>query len=310
MPSSDVKNYFFKNNRDLTFNNMSSQWGIDSFSSSNGAAYVDLDNDGDLDLVVNNINKPAFIYRNESNVKINHYLEIKLQGENKNTQGLGSKIYVFANSKQQYQEQMTAKGYQSSVTPVMHFGLGKDSIVDSLKIVWLSGKMQVLKNVKANQFITLNEKDAAANFKKPYLQTSLFEETKSPITYKDSSKDINDFKRQPLLINPLSYSGPCLVKGDVNNDKLDDIYVGGNNDKAGCLYIQQANGSFIQRQEACFRNDKASEDVDGLFFDANGDGYNDLYVVSGSIEPGQSLDIFQDRLYRKGLFCCGTKCNQ
>ncbi len=205
---------------------------------------------------------------------------------------------------------MTAKGYQSSVTPVMHFGLGKDSIVDSLKIVWLSGKMQVMKNVKANQLITLNEKDATANFKKTYSQPSLFEETKSPITYKDSSKNINDFKRQPLLINPLSYSGPCLVKGDVNNDKLDDIYVGGNNGKAGCLYIQQANGSFIQKHETCFENDKASEDVDGLFFDANGDGYNDLYVASGGYNNYEADDsLLQDRLYindGKGNF---TKSN-
>jgi hypothetical protein len=205
---------------------------------------------------------------------------------------------------------MTAKGYQSSVTPVMHFGLGKDSIVDSLKVIWLSGKMQVLKNVNANQFITLNEKDAAANFKKTYSQPSLFEETKSPITYKDSSKNINDFKRQPLLVNPLSYSGPCLVKGDVNNDKLDDIYVGGNNGKAGCLYIQKANGSFIQKKETCFENDKASDDVDGLFFDANGDGYNDLYVVSGGYNNYDADDsLLQDRLYindGKGNF---TKSN-
>jgi hypothetical protein len=298
MPSSDVKNYLFKNNGNLTFSKMSTEWGIDSFSNSNGAAYVDLDNDGDLDLVVNNINKPAFIYRNESDVRTNHYLEIKLLGKNKNTQGLDSKIYLFVNGKEQYQEQMTAKGYQSSVTPVMHFGLGKDSIVDSLKIIWLSGKMQVLKNVKGNQFVTLNEKDAGSTSKEPYSQPSLFEEIKSPITHKDTAKNINDFKRQPLLINPLSYSAPCLIKGDVNNDKLDDIYVGGGNGKAGCLYIQQVNGSFIQKKEACFESDKASEDVDGLFFDANGDGYNDLYVVSGGYDNYEADDsLLQDRLY-------------
>jgi hypothetical protein len=310
MPSSDVKNYLFKNNHDLPFSNMNNVWGIDSFSNSNGAAYADLDNDGDLDLVINNINEPAFIYRNESNDKLNHFIEIKLNGAGKNTQGLGAKVYVYANGKQQYQEQMTARGYQSSVTPVMHFGLGKDSIIDSLKITWLNGKTQLLKNVKANQFITLNEKDAIANSAKSSSQPTLFEEIKSPISYKDSSKNINDFKRQPLLVNPLSYSGPCLVKGDVNGDKLEDVYAGGGNGKGGALYIQQPDGSFIQKQESAFENDKLSDDVDGLFFDANSDNYNDLYIVSGgydNYQPGDSL--LQDRLYindGKGNF---TKSN-
>jgi len=310
MPSSDVKNYLFKNNHDLSFSNMNNVWGIDSFSNSNGAAYADLDNDGDLDLIINNINEPAFIYRNESNDKLNHFIEIKLNGAGQNTQGLGTKVYVYANGKQQYQEQMTARGYQSSVTPVMHFGLGKDSIVDSLKVIWLNGKMQVLKKLKANQFITLNEKDALANFVKPSLPPTLFEEIKSQISYKDSSKNINDFKRQPLLVNPLSYSGPCLVKGDVNGDKLEDVYAGGGNGKGGVLYIQRPDGSFIQKHEPAFENDKSSEDVDGLFFDANGDNYNDLYVVSGGYDNYQPDDsLLQDRLYindGKGNF---TKSN-
>ena len=298
MPSSDVRSYFFKNDGHLAFTNVSKQWGIDSFSNSNGAAYADLDNDGDLDLVVNNINKPAFIYRNESNHELNHFIEITLKGSGNNTQGLGAKVYLYSNGKQQYQEQMTAKGYQSSVTPVMHFGLGKDSIIDSLKIIWISGKMQFLQNLKANTFITINEKEASLNYTRPVASVALFEETRSPILYHDSSKNINDFKRQPLLINPLSYSGPCLIKGDVNGDKLEDVYVGGDAGKAGTLYIQQANGSFIQKHEPVFEMDKASEDVDGLFFDANNDGYNDLYVVSGGYDNYQPDDtLLQDRLY-------------
>ncbi len=298
MPSSNVKSYFFKNNDHLSFKDVSKLWGIDSFSNSNGAAYADLDNDGDLDLVVNNINKPAFIYRNESDVETNHFLEIRLNGEHGNTQGMQSKVYVYANGKQQYQEQMTAKGYQSSVTPVMHFGLGKDGVIDSLKIIWVSGKMQLLHNVKANQFITLNEKDATLNYIKPVVPSSLFESIKSPISYNDSSKNVNDFKRQQLLVNPLSYAGPCLVKGYVNGDKLEDIYVGGGIGKAGALYIQQENSSFIQKHETAFEVDKASEDVDGLFFDANNDGYNDLYIVSGGYDNYQPNDaLLQDRLY-------------
>ncbi len=298
MPSSDVSNYLFKNNANLSFRNMSRQWGIDSFSNSNGAAYADLDNDGDLDLVINNINKPAFIYRNESDKKLNHFLEINLEGTGNNTQGIGAKIYLYANGKEQYLEQITSRGYESSVSPVLHFGLGKDNVVDSLKIIWLSGKMQVLTNVKANQFITLKEKDAGEIYTIPATAASLFQEVKSPVTYHHAYTDINDFKRQLLLVNPLSFSGPCLVKGDVNGDKLEDIYAGGGVGQAGALYIQQKNGSFIQKVQAAFSIDKASEDVDGLFFDANGDGYNDLYVVSGGYDNYLADDsLLQDRLY-------------
>ena len=298
MPSSEVKNYLFKNEQNLSFSNMNNGWGIDSFSNSNGAAYVDLDNDGDLDLVVNNINKPAFIYRNESNTQKNHYLEIQLEGNGSNTQGLGAKIYLFNKGKQQYEEQMPARGFQSSVSPVMHFGLGKDSIIDSLQIIWLSGKMQVEKSLKANQLITLKEKNATSLYQKPVPLTPLFKEVAWPFSFEDSLKQINDFNRQPLLINPLSYTGTCLVKGDVNADKLDDVYIGGGNGKSGQLYLQQPDGSFIQKQELAFNLDKESEDVDGLFFDANGDGFNDLYVVSGGYDNYQPDDsLLQDRLY-------------
>ena len=298
MPSSNIKNYFFQNNGNLTFSNVSSQWGIDSFSNSNGAAYADLDNDGDLDLVVNNINKPAFIYRNETNDKENHYLEINLKGTGKNTQGFGAKIYAYTKGKQQYLEQMPARGYESSISPVMHFGLGKDSLIDSLKIIWQSGKMQELKNITANQFITLNENNAAEiNTINPN-PSPLFRQIKSPVDYKNIATNINDFKRQPLMINPLSFSGPCMVKGDVNSDKLDDIFIGGGSGQPGALYIQQKNGTFIKKDEPAFNKDKMSEDVDGLFFDANGDGYEDLYVVSGGYDHYAADDsLLQDRLY-------------
>ena len=298
MPSSNIKNYFFQNNGNLTFSNVSTQWGIDSFSNSNGAAYADLDNDGDLDLVVNNIDKPAFIYRNETNDKEKHYLEINLKGAGKNTQGIGAKIYVYAKGKEQYLEQMPARGYESSVSPVLHFGLGKDSMIDSLKIIWQSGKIQELKNITANQFITLDENNAAENDAVNENPPSLFMEMKSPLSYKNIATNINDFKRQPLMINPLSFSGPCMIKGDANGDKLEDIFIGGGYGQSGTLYIQQKNSTFIKKDEPDFDKDKMSEDVDGLFFDANGDGFEDLYVVSGGYDnylPNDSL--LQDRLY-------------
>lgn len=298
MPSSDIMSYFFKNNGNLIFSNVSRQWGIDSFSNSNGAAYADLDNDGDLDLVVNNIDKPAFIYRNETNDKLNHYLEINLRGSGKNTQGIGAKIYVYTKGKEQYLEQMPARGYESSVSPVLHFGLGKDTLLDSLKIIWQSGKMQELKNIKANRFITLNENDADKINVSVAKPPSLFNEIKSPVSYKNTVTNINDFKRQPLMVNPISFSSPCIAKGDVNGDKMEDVYVGGGIGQPGTLYIQQKNGSFIKKDEPDFNLDKMSEDVDALFFDANGDGFEDLYVVSGGYDnyaPNDSL--LQDRLY-------------
>ncbi|MEJ7684156.1 MAG: CRTAC1 family protein [Segetibacter sp.] len=159
IPSSEVVNYIFKNNGNLTFTNTNSQWGINIPSNSNGAVYADLDNDGDLDLVVNNINQPAFIYQNEASSQIkNHFLEIKLEGAGLNSQGLGAKVTLYVKDKKQYLEQMPTRGFQSSVSPVLHFGLGGDKTIDSLQIVWQSGKQQLLKNFKGDQLLTLQEK--------------------------------------------------------------------------------------------------------------------------------------------------------
>jgi hypothetical protein len=299
MPSSDVESYFFKNNGDLTFTNTSADWGINQPSNSNGAAYADLDNDGNLDLVVNNINKPAFIYQNQATTQNkNHYLAINLKGADKNTQGIGAKLIIYNGSKKQYLEQMPTRGYQSSVSPVLHFGLGADKKVDSLRIIWQRGKTQLLKNIKGDQQITLNEKDAAGNNAKSAVIKPLFAEVKSPVNYHETLNTTNDFKRQPLLVNPLSFSGPCVIKGDVNGDGLEDVYVGGANGKAGSLYIQQKGGGFILKNEPAFDADKKSTDATALFFDANGDGKPDLYVCSGGYGDYMPNDpVLQDRLY-------------
>ena len=299
MPASNVINYVFKNNADLTFSNMGKQWGINVASNSNGAAYADLDNDGDLDLIVNNINLPAFIYRNEAEKKTGyHYLNIQLEGAGMNTQGIGAKISIYNKGKQQYLEQMPTKGYQSSVSPVLHFGLVNDNQVDSLVVVWQTGKQQVLTNIPSNQLLQLQEKNATTSSFTANATVSLFSEIKSPIDYTHQSNTINDFKRQPLLVNPLSFNGPCLIKGDINGDGLEDVFAGGGSGQQSSIYLQQKNGTFIQKQQSAFAADKFSEDADAIIFDANGDGFKDLYVVSGGYHNYPSDDaLLQDRLY-------------
>ncbi len=299
IPSSNVNNYIYKNDGGASFTNKVAEWGFNIPSNSNGAAYADLDNDGDLDLVTNNINQPAFIYQNQANKQTgNNYLQVKLQGAGKNTAGLGAKLLVYSKGMQQYQEQMPSKGYQSSVSPIMQVGLGKEKVVDSLKVVWLSGKQQVLTNVNGNQQITINEKDALVQYQYPKEAVPIFEAIKSPVDFTSKRNAINDFKRQPLLINPMSFQSPCLSKCDVNGDGLEDVYAGGGSGEAGGLYLQQKNGSFIQKKIAAFEQDKGFENTDALFFDANKDGKPDLYICSGgygNLVPGDLL--LQDRLY-------------
>ncbi|WP_457288091.1 VCBS repeat-containing protein [Pedobacter sp. UYP24] len=296
VPSSNVKNYIFKNEGNSTFKNKGVDWGINIPSNSNGAAYSDLDNDGDLDLIVNNMNRAPFIYENKSD-SLSNYLKIKLKGSGKNTDGLGALITLFNKGKQQCIEQMPSKGYLSSVSQNIHFGLGKEKMVDSLRIIWPSGKKQVITNVTSNRQLLVSEKDAKETYNRPQKEKGLFTEINSPLAYAQVKNEINDFKRQPLLVNSLSFDGPCMAKADVNGDGLEDVFVGGDVNKAGALFIQQRSGKFI-KDEHPFLADAMSEDTEAVFFDANGDGYQDLYVVSGGYGNFKDGDpLFEDRLY-------------
>ncbi|MEZ4774014.1 MAG: VCBS repeat-containing protein [Bacteroidia bacterium] len=299
MPASNVVNYIFSNNQGTGFSNSTQTWGLNNPSNSNGAAYADLDNDGDLDLVVNNINQPAFIYRNESsNDPENHFLQVVLAGDGLNTQGIGARVTLLSKGKTQTQEQVITRGYLSSVSPVLHFGLGRETMIDSLVVVWGSGKQQILTEVSANQVLHVSEKDAGEKYKPASPSEMLFTEITSPISYQAPEVGINDFDRQPLLISEFSYTGPCMIKGDVNQDGLEDIFVGGAANQSAALWIQQRGGKFVQKSTPAFEADQQSVDVAAVFFDANGDGFADIYVASGGYHNFEPHDeLLQDRLY-------------
>ncbi|GAB4029942.1 VCBS repeat-containing protein [Spirosoma gilvum] len=316
IPSSNVPNYMFRNrggdeSGEVTFANVGAAWGLTQTSNSTGAAYADLDNDGDLDLVVNNTNQPAFIFQNETNAeRKHHYLSIKLVGQGANTQGVGAKVTVYQAGRQQYVEQMPIRGYQSSMSPRLHVGLGTNAAIDSLRIVWPTGKSQVLKGVKADQILTIQEKDAGSTLPVNQPTPPLFQESTSPIQFTDAINRTNDFKRQILLVNAQSFNGPCMTKADVNGDGLEDVFIGGSGDQAGALFIQQAGNTFRQAAQPAFTTDKGGMDTDAIFFDANADGHPDLYVCRGGYGDLLPDDArLQDRLYLnngKGTFTKST----
>jgi hypothetical protein len=298
MPSSNVKNYIFKNNGKLNFKNQTTNWGMGEQSNSSGAAYVDLDNDGDLDLVVNNINSPAFIYQNEANTKLgNQFLKVKLNGKNENKMGIGAKVYLFIEGNTQYQEQMPTRGYQSNVSFIMNFGLGKNTKIDSIRIVWNSDKSQVLKNVQANQTLVLEEKNASIKTNLVIQNKTFFSEITSPIISIQNKTTHNDFKRQPLLTNSQSFISPIMIKGDVNKDGLEDIFVGGSYSKSSELYIQSSSTS-LQFTKKPFPSNPNADVSDAVFFDANGDGFQDIYVAYGGYGNFTENDPnLQDQLF-------------
>ena len=299
IPSSDVGNYVYRNKENLSFENTTYDWGMQHISNSNGAAYADLDNDGDLDMIVNNINKTAFVYQNTSSEKNKNYLQIALKGAGKNTQGIGAKVTLFTGDKQQQLTQSPSRGYLSTVSPILNFGLGDIANVAVIQVTWPNGKQVELKSIEANQRIVLVEKEAKENSINKTKIATVFKETTAPITYQHQRLNIRDFDRQPLLINGLSHQGPCMAKGDLNEDGIADLFIGGASGQASEVYFGNKNGRFIRSNFfETMKADAVHEDTDVAIFDTNGDGTLDIYVASGGYHNFQPFDpALQDRLY-------------
>jgi hypothetical protein len=297
MPSSELSNHIFRNNGDLTFTSKNMEWGFEKKGISSGASYADLDNDGDLDLVINNINDFATVYRNNSERLVkNNYVRVRLKGTAGNVQALGARVQLFASDLKIYREHFLSRGYESSVEDVITFGIGKKDKVDSIVITWPDGKHQTITNPAINSLVNVVE-DGHAPGTVPKTGTPLFTSAQDKVSFLHQENEFNDFKVQTLLPHFLSRFGPCMTKADVNGDGLEDFFVGGAKGFAGQLLVQTRSGSFKNLPSKALEADSKSEDVDALFFDCDNDGDQDLYVVSGGYEFIPGDEALQDRLY-------------
>lgn len=309
IPTNKVANYCYKNYGDLQFKNVSSEWGLGTPSFSNGAAYSDLDNDGDLDLVVCNLDDPIAFYRNDAVNK--NYLKIKIKGLQNNIEGLGALVKLYHNGQVQAQLMQPTKGFMSSNARYLTFGLGATSIIDKIEVIYPGGKSQTIPHPKANQTLLLNEADAANKYINQLTEKPLFIDISKQSGAAINCKENNyiDFKREPLLPHMLSQEGPFLSRGDANGDGLADVYVGGCKGQAGRLLIQSEGGKFMLSPQPVFTNDSSYEDCQSVFVDIDNDLDLDLYVVSGGNEWEANDPMYQDRLYindAKGNFTRAT----
>jgi hypothetical protein len=301
MPNGSSHPFLFKGDGGLNFDDMSEPWGaadLDGYH--NGASYADLDNDGNLDLVINSINAPAVLLKNNAPRK--NYISVDFKGDGFNKTGIGCKTYLFQKQKLQYQQLMLTRGFQSSSDTRLHFGLDSSAIIDSVLVIWPDQTFQLIKNVSANARIQVDKKNASGNFNyaaffqpQSELLTSLNDEVS--VNWKHTENDFVDYNIQYLIPHAQSTRGPKLAVADVNADGLDDFYACGAKGQPGSLMIQQTNGVFLTSDSAIFNIDADCEDVDAAFFDANGDKNLDLVVVSGGNEYTGKNTFLLDRLY-------------
>jgi len=316
VPEVKLHNYAFRNNGNLTFTDVSAKWGMSVPTFSNGAAYADLDDDGDLDLVINNINDEALVYRNmsrEQNKENSHFLRVQLKGPAPNKQGLGARIEVYYdNGKKQAWENTPYRGYLSTVEDIAHFGLGNIKAVDSLVIKWQNGRSQVLKNLKADQIVKVDIADASSLWSSDHpviAENSLFSEVtrKVNVSFVQKEADFIDFNIQKLLPHKFSEYGPAISSGDIDGNGLDDIIVGGASGNSAVIFFQQPDGRFVQKSllTDLKPGEKSWDDAGILLFDADGDRDPDLYISSGGFESEANTRTYRDHFYinnGKGTF--------
>lgn len=298
LPSTPIANYAFQNNGDYSFTNTTVPWGFDEKGFSNGFAVADLDNDGDLDLVINNIDTPASIYSNQG-TKGSHFIKVKLEGPKENPFGLGAKVSVRTDSTEQFQELTLTRGYQSSTEPIVHFGLGQANRIDELKVIWPNGNIQLLSGIEVDILKVITYEDSIANAtSKKEQHSAIFEDItdKWNLDFKHTEDYYDDYIFEPLLPHENSAMGPALAVGDVNNDGLDDFFIGNAARSSAKLFIQNRNGSF-DSMSGPWEQDMQYEDTGALFFDADGDQDLDLYVVNGGNDRRKAPSYYQDRLY-------------
>jgi hypothetical protein len=303
VPVNRISNCVFAGDSNLGFKDVANSWGLDTPSHSSGSAYGDLDNDGDLDLIVNNINMPPFVYKNKSTelLKENNYLKVKLIGEKNNINAVGAKVTIKSDEQIFYLEQSPIRGFQSTVDNIVHFGLGEISSIDSLIVDWYYGKRSVLTNISVNQTVVISESEAQKPEHKEEQNNnkSIFKNVSEIIDldYLHVENTYVDFDRDRLLYHMRSTEGPKLDIGDVNNDGLMDFYIGGAKNSAGKLFLNIGQNKYKSSNADLFEKDKQSEDSQVVFFDADNDGDLDLYVSSGGVEYSSSSYALFDRLY-------------
>jgi enediyne biosynthesis protein E4 len=308
-----LQNYLYENNGDLTFAKRSDDWGFSQKGFSNGACYADLDNDGDLELILNEFNSEAKVYENKANeLKQNHFLDIKLTGKQPNRQGIGSKIWLYTTTKDsvskstvQFQELNPYRGYESSMDCKIHFGLGKNQNVDSLIIEWADGNRQIESKIIVDKILEINYLDNKKSLKSndlADLNKPIFNDFSSKINYVHQENPFSDFKLQPLLPHLHSQNGPAIAVGDVNGDGLEDFFIGAALGSKGSFFIQTKNNSFLPKP---LNETSLCDDMGVLLFDFDGDTDLDLYIVGGGSELTDGANEYQDRLFQndgKGNF--------